>query len=70
MSHPLAAWLASHSRSQKWLADELDVPESVVSKMLHGSTLPRPNTLLAISKLTGVSLQALMEAALRSSRVR
>lgn len=61
--HPLSAWLTVNERSQKWLAEKLDVPESVVSKMLHGSTLPRPTTLLAIAKLTGLSLQALMEAA-------
>ena len=61
MTHPLHTWLERNKHSQKWLADQLSTPESVISKMIHGTSLPRTETLLAISKLTGLDIKTLME---------
>ena len=58
--NPLLVWLEANGRNQRWLATKLAISESVVSRLIAGHAVPRPDTLLAIQTLTGVGPSELL----------
>ena len=56
----LKAVLAEKQRTNKWLANELDINPSTVSKWCTNSSQPDITLLLRISKLLDVELEELI----------
>lgn len=52
--------LAEKQRTNKWLANELDINPSTVSKWCTNSSQPDIETLIKISKLLGVEMDELL----------
>lgn len=52
MTHPLKAWLSANGRSQKWLAEQIDVREATVSDWITRKTFPRPDQVKSVQEAT------------------
>jgi transcriptional regulator with XRE-family HTH domain len=57
---PLAAWLEKAGSTQADLARSLGVSQAQVSQWVDGTSLPRAETLVLLSELTGISIDELV----------
>jgi hypothetical protein len=60
MVHPVEKWLTDNKRTQRWLAERVDIDEAIVSKMLGGRCVPRGATVLKIVEVTGVPAEKIL----------
>lgn len=66
---PLAAWFERSGMTQAALAEALGVTQGQVSAWASGRRLPRPETLIRLSDLTGIPVEALVRFALDARMV-
>lgn len=59
-SEALRKWLESGGRKQSFLARQLGVSDSLVTKMLGGGYVPKERTLKALVGLTGIRMEILL----------
>lgn len=59
----LETWMSCQGVTQAKLAEAMDVTQVAVSHWLNGTNFPRASTLVGLSRLTGMTLDQLMDQA-------
>jgi hypothetical protein len=57
-------WLATHDKTQTWLAGRLGMHESLVSATLNGHRVPTPEFVDGVRKITGIDIRHLEQVSL------
>lgn len=57
----LQDWLDEHGKTQLELAKEMRCSQPTVSDWINGNTKPSADNLIALSQLTGVSIDGLLK---------
>lgn len=58
----IRVWLAEHNKTQRWLASECRVDDSMLSKVLGGYRPPTDELADKIQRKTGIDLREYMQA--------
>lgn len=53
----IRVWLATHDRTQGWLADRLAIDEGLMSRVLTGRRAPSAAVITKLIKVTGIDLR-------------
>lgn len=59
----IRVYLATHEKSQDWLAAQLDISSALLSRILAGYRTPSDETVEALKRITGVNLREFRKVA-------